>query len=143
MNAFPLVEMRFNGIARETTLLGAIYTLYQQDMNFLAALVLATTIVSPVIEIGLLALMFVRPQSVSARLPDNSVFRLIHSLQTWSMVEVFMLGVLVALVKLAALAEIIPGPAIGACLCLIIVLTTLKRIIRPEQLWRFYHEGHQ
>jgi len=141
MNVFPLVEMRFNGIARETTLFGAICTLYQQDMVFLAALVLATTIISPTVEIALLALMFIRPKSISPRLPGSLLFRVIHSLQTWSMVEVFMMGVLVALVKLAALAEIIPGPAIGACLCLIIALTTLKRIFRPEQLWRFYHEG--
>jgi len=142
MNVFPLVEMRINGIARVTTLLGAIHTLYTQDMNFLALLVLGTTILCPAIEILLLMLMVLRPAVAALRLPGNRLFRVVHSLQSWSMVEVFMLGVLVALVKLAALAEIILGPAIGACIGLIVTITVLKRIVRPEQLWRFHQEAN-
>ena len=41
-----------------------------------------------------------------------AVFRLVHAVRPWGMVEVFMLGTLVALTKLAALASVVPGIAL-------------------------------
>lgn len=140
MNVFPLVEMSVGGVTRSTTLIGAIYNLYLENMHFLALLVFLTTIVCPSIEVLLLAIIFVHPKIHRIDIPSDRLFRLFHSLRTWGMVEVFMLGILVSLVKLAAFAEIIPGPAIGACVCLIVILASLKRLVRPEQLWR-YLEG--
>jgi len=78
------------------------------------------------------------------RLLEPARGRLVGVLQQvrpWSMVEVFMLGVLVAIVKLAALAEIVPGPALWACATLIIVLSLLKTRVRPEDFWAWSQGG--
>ena len=141
MNAFPLVEMRSQGATHATTLLGAVLELQQRGMTALALLVALTTIAGPVAEIGFLTVLLMPDR---LRLLEPARGRLVGVLQQvrpWSMVEVFMLGVLVAIVKLAALAEIVPGPALWACATLIIVLSLLKTRVRPEDFWAWSQGG--
>ena len=52
------------------------------------------------------------------------------------MVDVFMLGCLVSIVKLANLAELVVGPALWACAALLPALAFLNFYIRPERLFR-------
>jgi paraquat-inducible protein A len=135
MNAFPLVELRSQGAAHATTLLGAVLELRQRGMTALALLVAGTTILGPVAEIGFLTVLLMPDR---LRLLEPARARIVGFLQQvrpWSMVEVFMLGVLVAIVKLAALADIVPGPALWACATLIVVLSLLKARVRPEDFW--------
>ena len=53
-NAYPLVEMHVNGSTRETTLIGAALGLHAQDFDTLAALVLLTTVIAPLLQIVVL-----------------------------------------------------------------------------------------
>jgi paraquat-inducible protein A len=141
MNAFPLVRIRVQDTDRSTTLLGAIIELQARGMSVVALLVLATTIIGPLIEVLFLAAVLV---PVRVRHVGRAGARLIGWVQRvrpWSMVEVFMLGVLVAVVKLAALAEIVPGPALWACAALIVTMSLLRAIIRPEDLWSWSRIG--
>ena len=135
MNAFPLVEMHFQGASRATTLLGAVREMSALGRTPLALLVFFTTIAGPLAEVVLLALVLVPLRLPSVRRAHPSHIGLLQRIRPWSMVEVFMLGVLVALVKLAALAQIVPGPAIWACAALIVTLSLLKALMRPEDLW--------
>jgi paraquat-inducible protein A len=48
-----------------------------------------------------------------------------------------MLGALVALVKLSALAEVVPGVALFAYGALMLVLAALTSVTPPEQFWRW------
>ena len=54
----------------------------------------------------------------------------------WAMVEVFMLGILVSLVKLSHLADVILGAAFWAMAALIVVLTLAGRAFDPRLLWQ-------
>ena len=53
----------------------------------------------------------------------------------WSMVEVFMLGVLVSLVKLGRMATVVPGAGMWAFFALIIVLASATSILDPHDVW--------
>ena len=53
------------------------------------------------------------------------------------MSEVFMLGALVALVKLSALAEVIPGVSLYSYGALMLALSALTSITPTEQFWRW------
>ncbi len=135
MNAFPLVELQVQGAARATTLMGAVREMADHGRTPVALLVFITTVLCPVAEVVMLALVLV---PLRLRVIDRAGARLVglvHRVRPWSMVEVFMLGVLVALVKLAALAEIIPGPGLWACAAFILTLSYLKMVVRSEDLW--------
>jgi len=56
--------------------------------------------------------------------------------QTWSMVEVMMLGVLVALVKIADYATVIPGTALFVLGGLIVMLAAMQATFDPREVWQ-------
>ncbi len=136
-NAYPLVEIQANGATRATTLVGAAFAFYQQGNAFLAALVFLTTVAGPLVQIGsLLYLLF--PLRHAREAPGQStVFRLLSQVRPWTFIEVFMLGVLVALVRLSAYARVIPGVALWSCVFLMFTLAALTSRTTPGQFWHW------
>jgi paraquat-inducible protein A len=108
---------------------------FREGMPWMGLLVLATGIVFPVLElIGLIyVLLPIKFQRLSWK--TAGVFRLIRSLQPWGMTEVFLLGILVSIVKLAGMATIIPGIALYAFLVLIFVVAATTASLNPEIVW--------
>jgi paraquat-inducible protein A len=136
-NAYPLVAIHTNGSTRSTTLIGAALGLYRQDHAGLAALVFITTVVGPFLQIaGLLYLLI--PLRRKQQAPgQNTVFRLLALVRPWTFIEVFMLGALVALVRVAAYARVVPGVALWSCALLMLTLAALTSRTSPGQFWRW------
>ena len=136
-NAYPLVVIRANGVTRATTLMGAAAAFYSQDHVGLAALVFITTVLAPLLQIaGLLYLLI--PLRRARQAPgQDTVFRLLAQVRQWIFVEVFMLGALVALVRLSAYARVIPGVALWSCGLLMLALAALTGRTTPGQFWQW------
>jgi paraquat-inducible protein A len=142
-NVYPLVALQLNGSVRATTLVGAAIGLYDQGYAPVAAVVLVTTLLVPLFQISGLLYVLV-PLRANRRAPgQNELFRALTYLRPWAMTEVFMLGALVALVKLAAMAEVIPGVSLYSYGALMLVLSTLSSITPTEQFWRWVDGGGQ
>src|SRR5688572_11560516 len=111
-NVFPIIGLNVHGQVIQTTLFQAVQTLYREDMKSVAALVFVTTILVPAVQLfGITYLLLpLRAGFVPRCFPF--VVRMLRAVRPWGMVEVFMLGVLVSLVKLAHLASIVPGIAL-------------------------------
>ncbi len=134
-NTYPFLAIKSEGLMQETTLLAGVKELYLQNMWELAALVLITTFLTPFIQLSgmiyvLLPLKFNR---LPWRLPF--IFRFLQNIQPWGMMEVFMLGILVAIVKLAKMANIIPGIALYSFAALILVLAGAMASLDPDIVW--------
>lgn len=136
-NAYPLVAIQYNGTTRETTLLGAAWAFYSQGQVGLASLVFITTVLGPFLQIaGMLYLLI--PLRRKRRAPgQNALFRLLAQVRGWIFVEVFMLGALVALVRLSAYARVIPGIALWSCGLLMFSLAALVSRTTPGQFWHW------
>ena len=142
-NAYPLVAMQVGGSSRDTTLIGAAFGLYAQGFESLAILVFLTTVVAPLLQI--LALLYVLIPVWRGRRARglNCVLRLLTRVRSWSFMEVFMLGALVALVRLANFAHIAPGIALWSCALLMLCLCALTSITSPAQLWRWVERSRE
>jgi paraquat-inducible protein A len=57
-------------------------------------------------------------------------------MQPWSMVEVMILGILVALIKIAELALVDPGIGMYAVGVLVVLLTAIGITFDPDEVWR-------
>lgn len=134
-NAFPFLAMKSGGQIQETTLVSGVRGLYDQGMWPLATLVLLTTVALPLLEIlgRLYVLLPLRFGRVPPKMP--AVFRLVQGARPWAMMEVFMLGILVSIVKLAKMASIVPGTAIFAFAALIFVLAAAATTLEPRLVW--------
>ncbi len=135
-NAFPFLELKMQGNVTHTTLSTGVRSLFEQGSPIVASLVLLTTIVAPLLQIA--ALIFVLgPVRLGFRLPGQTpVFRLLRRVQPWSMMEVFILGILVSLVKLIGMAQIVPGIALWSFVLLIPVLAAASSSLDTEWVWR-------
>lgn len=133
-NAFPIVSIELQGLSSETTLLGAVLALAQDGMSEVSLLVMATTLLFPLIQM-LVLFYFLLPSSRLQR-PAGFVplLRLMQAARPWGMIEVFMLGILVALIKLSNMAEVIPGPALWSFGALTVLLTVLVSF-NPRYIW--------
>jgi paraquat-inducible protein A len=134
-NSFPFLSMKIGAQVQESTLFTGIRELYGQGMWRIAILVLLTTIVVPFLQ--LTGLLYVLLPIKFHRKPRMlvPVFRIIQKLQPWSMMEVFMLGILVSIVKLAGMASVIPGISLYAFLALIFVLAASASSLDPHIVW--------
>jgi paraquat-inducible protein A len=134
-NAFPLMSMKIQSQVQQATLLTGIQELYAEGMWMISLLVLLTTIVVPLTQL-LGFLYVVLPLKFNRRpLMLVPVFRFIQGLAPWSMMEVFMLGILVSVVKLAGMAKIVPGISLFAFLALIFVLAATAASLDPHLIW--------
>lgn len=135
-NSLPFLAFQIQAQKTQTTLISGVKELYDQGMWEIAILVLLTTIIVPLLLLlghiyVLLPLKFNRTPWKMA-----TVFRLLDGLRPWSMTEVFLIGILVAVVKLVGMAEIIPGLALWSFTLLIVLLAAAAANLDPQIVWK-------
>ena len=133
--SFPFLAMKNGPIGNETGLLTGIEFLYRQGIIPLAALVLLTCILIPLIQMLGLLYVFI-PLKLNVRVKYAiPVFRLFKHIKPWSMMEIYMLGILVSIVKLGKMATIVPGLAVIAFGILIFVLNFALSAVDEHMVW--------
>lgn len=134
-NALPFLSFEMQGRVTETTLATGVERLLDQGRVLLAGVVLVTAIGAPALQIGLL-LYVLAPLRLGRRPPGLApAFRLLRRVAPWSMMEVFLIGILVSTVKLADMATLVPGIALVAFALLIPVLAAATSSLDPRAVW--------
>ncbi len=134
-NVYPFLTFRLEAQIQETTLITGIIELYNQGMWIVAGVVLLTSIVMPLLE--LTGTLYVLLPLKFNRRPWNLplFFRMVRIFKPWGMMEVFMVGILVAFVKLSKMASIIPGMALYSFMVLIFVMAASAASLDPHIVW--------
>lgn len=134
-NMFPLLSLKALGVTQDGTLLSTAISLFEAERPFLGLIIFVTTIVFPATT--LLGTIYVLLQVKMNKI--NSItaplFRFLRSTDAWGMLEIFMLAVLVAVVKLGDLADVILGFSLYAFCLLIVTLTLLSYSLNPHDVW--------
>lgn len=134
-NAYPIVQIELQGIRSETTLFGAVLAMFHEGRELVAILVLMTTIIFPLCEL-LLLLYVLLPVTIFKTQPFGMsiALRIVRVFRIWGMIEVFLIGVLVTLVKLVVMVTIIPGVALWSFAALT-VLMVLVVSVKVNDIW--------
>jgi paraquat-inducible protein A len=137
-HAFPILGLEIQGQRNDARLLDAVGLIHAEGMSGVATLLLLFTLVMPLIHVG--GLLAVLVPGLLGRMPSHQagILRLVGLAAPWSMVEVLILGVLVSLVKLAKLAVILPGVALGAFAGYIVLTALATSRLRVTDLWRVH-----
>jgi paraquat-inducible protein A len=134
-NSFPFLSFEMRGEETQTALMTGIVDLWGQGKEELAAVVALTIVVAPLAQISLLLYLLVPLQLNRLPWALPHAFRLLRHAQPWSMMEVFMIGILVAIPKLMGMASIVPGLALWAFVALMLVLAAANASFDPEAVW--------
>lgn len=134
-NAFPLISLELQGGRTTTSLLGAVLALYRQEIWPVALLVFVTTLLVPAIELATM-LYLLLPLRLGIRpVGLTRVFRFVQFARPWGMVEVFMLGILVSVVKLAHFATVEPGVALWSFAGLMLLMSATAHAFNSRDFW--------
>jgi paraquat-inducible protein A len=134
-NASPLLTLSSQGHQTRATLWRSITAAYDSQLPFVSTALLLTLIIGPAIELGLLLWVLV-PLCLWARpVAFPTAMGILRILRPWRMVEVFFLGVIVAVVKLSGLATALPGWGMFGIAVMSIALASLAAFDQGA-MWR-------
>jgi paraquat-inducible protein A len=133
--SLPFLSFSMKGRVTQTNVMTGVLDLYRGGKGEIAALVGLTIVVAPMAQLALLLYVLIplRAGRVPWKLP--LAFRLLRHAQSWSMMEVFLIGIAVAVTKLIGMAEIIPGIALWSFAALMFVLAGAMASFDPESMW--------
>ena len=134
-NSVPMLGLTIVGRAASTTVIGGAEHLWSNGQRMVGALVLLTAVVAPALQIG--SMLAIVLGALRARPPRwvGTLLRHHPTTRTWSMIEVMMLGVLVALVKIADYATVIPGVALFVLWVLVFLLAGMQASFDSREVW--------
>jgi paraquat-inducible protein A len=137
-----LMTVRTSGIVHEAGIFSGPVELVRRSMSGLAAVVVFVTIVAPLAKLIGTIYVLVRIREVTPPKHLRRVFAWVERLSAWSMVEVFVLGVFVAYVKLGDLVTIELGTGVYALLALTFVLVWADGALDREAVWDALSSSH-
>ena len=140
--SFPFLDLDVSGQHNATSVIHAI-TVFSSGRGIPLAIAVALFIVVlPLVR--LLALIYAIEPLVRGRRPHRRArvaFALTEQLRPWAMAEIFMVGVTVALVKVAGLATVTVGPAFWAFVGLVVLTVFNDQIMNRYAIWKALDTG--
>ena len=136
-NAYPILRMTFHGVYSENTVWQGIVSLWDHQEWLVAVIVFVASILVPLLKLsGLLYLVAsVRLGSAHHRELLTRIYRFIDVIGPWAMLDVFLLAILVALVKLGQLATVVPGPGLVAFTGVVVLTMLASAAFDPKLIW--------
>ena len=136
-NCFDFLSLKLVSFEQNASILSGVAALLANGQWLLAALVFTTIFLFPLLEIIALLYLLV-PYQLNLRLPGQiPVLRWLIRAQPWSMMEIFLLAILVTSVKLGDMARIIPGVSMYAFFALVPVLAVAYALVDKRNLWNW------
>lgn len=134
-NFLPIMQLHLLGQTSDDTVWSGVVGLYNTGMHGVAVVVFLCSMAIPLLK--LLCQLFVL---LSIRLNIGRsygllLYRIYHHLRDWGMLEVYFMGVLVAMVKLVDLAELSLGLGLACFISLLLVQVWLEVVMSPHQIW--------
>ncbi len=135
-NLFPFLVLDLPGGEQSSRLLSASWSLLAHDMPVVGLLVFFLVFLAPA-TVLLVDLLVLGPLSRGRRPPVAArLFRLVEHVRPWAMLDVYLLGIIVAYVKLRDIASIEFGPGFFAFLGTLLLLVAADAILEPGQVWK-------
>ena len=134
-NVFPIFAIEVQGSRSAINLAGAVHSLWDQQMQSISLLVLLTTILIPALELITMTYLLLPLKFRHVPAGYTHFLRMMQIVEPWGMVEVFMLGVLVSLVKLTSSFKVIPGVALWSFGGLTLLLAAVAASFSARDVW--------
>ena len=136
-NVLPVMTVIYLGTGEPDTIMSGVVLLWQSGMYPVAALVFIASILVPVLKILALSwLIFASNRSTQVVRQKTRIYRVVELVGRWSMVDIFMIGILTALVSLGNLATILPGTGALAFASVVVLTMLASASFNPRLMWQ-------
>ena len=138
-NAFPIIGLQIQSTRNDTSFINAVHTLWNQGMWPVAGLVFFTTFLAPASALAVMIHILLAMKRKRIPAGFTHIMRVLQSFNPWAMVEVFIIGVIVALVKLTHYGTLIPGIALWSLGVLTLLMTATASSFNVHDVWDRVH----
>ena len=135
-NTEPLMGLSAAGRHASTTIVNGAYEMWMQGQQITALIIAFCAVIAPGGYILFLLTVLLAVRRPPAPRWVGELLRWAAFMQPWSMVEVMILGILVALIKIAELALVDPGIGMYAVGALVVLLTAIGITFDADEVWR-------
>jgi paraquat-inducible protein A len=135
-NVEPMMSLSAVGRTASTTIIGGAYEMWMQGEPITATIVAFCAVIAPALYIVFMLAVLLAARR--GRIPHwaGETLRWALHMQPWAMFEVMLLGVLVALIKIAELASVDPGLGMYALGGLVVLFPAIAVTFDPREVWR-------
>ena len=143
-NFLPIMQLNLLGQASDDTVWSGVLGLYNSGMRGIAVVVFLCSMAVPLLKLLCQFAVLLSIRLDIGRSYGLLLYRIYHHLRDWGMLEVYLMGILVALVKLADLAEVTLGLGLLCFIALLLVQVWLEVTMSPHQIWEALsgEDGH-
>jgi len=136
-NIYPILLMDFYGAYSESTVWDGCVKLYEDGQWPVATIVFLASILVPLLKLlGLFFLVVVTKFSSAFWREERTwIFKVIDAIGPWAMLDVFLLAILVALVKLGSIATVLPGRGLIAFTAMVVLTILASAGFDPTSIW--------
>ncbi len=141
-NVLPVMTIqRLSTRGTPTTILHGVVELVQGRLWPLAVLVFSASIVIPVVKLAsLVTLLVLTHVRSAARLAFRTrLLRFVRFIGRWSMIDIFVLSVLVGVVRFGAIASVVPGMGATAFCAVVLLTMGATELFDPRRMWDTAH----
>ena len=134
--SFPFMSFSSSGLESQMTLPQTAMKLWEHGMPSLALIVAAFILLAPAAVLLLVFVLTLHLKLERSASWLSTTARVVSRMQTWAMVEVFIIGVLVSLVKIAKMATIVLGISFWSYVAFAVLFTLTLTNLDVFQYWR-------
>ena len=135
-NTAPLMGLSAVGRESSTTIIGGAHEMWLQGSEITAVIVAFCAVIAPAAHVLFMMVVLLAVRRPPAPRWVGEMLRSAHFMQPWSMTEVMMLGILVALVKIAQLATVVPGIGMYAAGTFVLLISATMVAFDPREIWK-------
>lgn len=139
-NILPVMTVIYLGSGEPSTIISGVMQLYDAGLWGIALIVFVASIAVPVMKLVGLALLLVQIQLRLPLVPLQAMklYRVVSGIGRWSLLDLFMISILVALVDMGAVAQVAAGPGSTAFATVVVVTMLAARCFDPRLIWDQY-----
>lgn len=143
-NFMPIMRLNLLGQSTQDTVWSGVLSLYESGMRGVALVVFLCSMAIPLLKLLCQLAVLLSIRWDIGRSYGLLLYRIYHHLRDWGMLEVYLMGILVAIVKLRDLADLSLGLGLGCFIGLLLVQVWLEVTMSPHQMWEALagEEGH-
>ncbi|UVE17020.1 paraquat-inducible protein A [Pseudomonas sp. LS44] len=134
-NFLPIMRLNLLGQTSQDTVWSGVISLYESGMQGLALLVFLCSMGIPLLKLLCQLLVLLSIRWSIGRSYGLVIYRIYQHLREWGMLEVYLMGTLVAIVKLIDLAEVSLGIGLAGFVSLLLLQVWLEVTMSPHQIW--------
>lgn len=136
-NIYPILAMSMYGTYTEATVWDGVVQLIQHGDYFIGTVVFLASIVVPLLKLlGLFFLVVTVKWGYGRRLRGRTrIYQFIEYIGPWAMLDVFLVAILVALVKMGDIGKMIPGPGLVAFTAVVVLTILASQSFDPKLIW--------